>query len=87
MFKVCVFCFKTKKIHQVHLAGAEQLIPARVKTQAVPHKLAAEPLFHKKKKIAANESEFHPAVWSGLRSERWAEICQEDIKKTTPKEC
>lgn len=58
MFKVCVFCFKTKKIHQVHLAGAEQLIPARVKTQAVPHKLAAEPLFHKKKKLRLMSQSF-----------------------------
>lgn len=46
------------------------------------------PCFTKKNnnnKFAANESEFHPAVWSGLRSERWAEICQEDIKKRLQK--
>lgn len=55
-------------------------------TQAVPHKFAAELLFHSF--FVANESDFHPAACSGLRSQhkRWSKICQ-DIKKTAPKEC
>lgn len=80
IFKVCVFCFKTPKNSSSSSGRCRAADSSPSENTGCAAQTSRRTFVSPKRNFAANESEFHPAVWSGLRSERWAEICQEDIK-------